>query len=371
MGYVTPQTRTDSEGWDIFMMDDANTPLALRSFGPPLLSVHNLHTYFLQEEGTVKAVDGVSFDLYPGRTLGIVGESGCGKSMTARSILRIIDRPGRIVAGEILFRRRKASAMSPDSMIDLTQLDANSDDMRAVRGAEIALVFQEPMSSFSPVHTIGNQIVEAILLHQKVGKRQARARAIEVFRQVGIPLPEQRLDAYAYQLSGGLRQRAMIAMALVCNPSLLIADEPTTALDVTTQSQILDLLRHLQQEYGMAIMLITHDLGVIAEMADDVVVMYLGRVVEHAPVDELFHAPKHPYTQALLRSIPQLRSRPRERLASVAGSVPHPYNRPTGCPFHPRCESFIPGVCDQQAPSLLPIGEQHDVSCVLYHEERS
>ncbi|CAI8029434.1 Oligopeptide transport ATP-binding protein AppD [Geodia barretti] len=340
------------------MTDDANTPLALRSSGPPLLSVHNLHTYFPQEEGTVKAVDGVSFDLYPGRTLGIVGESGCGKSMTARSILRIVDRPGRIVAGEIRFRRRK-------------QLDANSDDMRAVRGAEIALVFQEPMSSFSPVHTIGNQIVEAILLHQKVSKRQARARAIEVFRDVGIPLPEQRLDAYAHQLSGGLRQRAMIAMALVCNPSLLIADEPTTALDVTTQAQILDLLRHLQQEYGMAIMLITHDLGVIAEMADDVVVMYLGRVVEHAPVDELFHAPKHPYTQALLRSIPHIRSRPRERLASVAGSVPHPYNRPTGCPFHPRCESFMPGVCDQQAPSLLPIGEQHDVSCVLYHEERS
>ncbi|CAI8029436.1 Glutathione import ATP-binding protein GsiA [Geodia barretti] len=291
------------------MTDDANTPLALRSSGPPLLSVHNLHTYFPQEEGTVKAVDGVSFDLYPGRTLGIVGESGCGKSMTARSILRIVDRPGRIVAGEIRFRRRK-------------QLDANSDDMRAVRGAEIALVFQEPMSSFSPVHTIGNQIVEAILLHQKVSKRQARARAIEVFRDVGIPLPEQRLDAYAHQLSGGLRQRAMIAMALVCNPSLLIADEPTTALDVTTQAQILDLLRHLQQEYGMAIMLITHDLGVIAEMADDVVVMYLGRVVEHAPVDELFHAPKHPYTQALLRSIPHIRSRPRERLASVAGSVP-------------------------------------------------
>ncbi|CAI8029435.1 Oligopeptide transport ATP-binding protein AppD [Geodia barretti] len=340
------------------MTDDANTPLALRSSGPPLLSVHNLHTYFPQEEGTVKAVDGVSFDLYPGRTLGIVGESGCGKSMTARSILRIVDRPGRIVAGEIRFRRRKVSATSPD-------------DMRAVRGAEIALVFQEPMSSFSPVHTIGNQIVEAILLHQKVSKRQARARAIEVFRDVGIPLPEQRLDAYAHQLSGGLRQRAMIAMALVCNPSLLIADEPTTALDVTTQAQILDLLRHLQQEYGMAIMLITHDLGVIAEMADDVVVMYLGRVVEHAPVDELFHAPKHPYTQALLRSIPHIRSRPRERLASVAGSVPHPYNRPTGCPFHPRCESFMPGVCDQQAPSLLPIGEQHDVSCVLYHEERS
>lgn len=352
------------------MTDDASTPLAPRSSAPPLLSVHNLRTYFPQDEGTVKAVDGVSFDLYPGRTLGIVGESGCGKSMTARSILRIIDRPGRIVAGEIRFRRRDASAAAPDGMIDLAQLDANSDDMRAIRGAEIALIFQEPMSSFSPVHTIGNQIIEAILLHQRVSRRQARARAIEVFRHVGIPLAEQRLDAYAHQLSGGLRQRAMIAMALVCNPSLLIADEPTTALDVTTQAQILDLLRHLQQEYGMAIMLITHDLGVVAEMADDVVVMYLGRVVEHAPVDELFHAPRHPYTQALLRSIPHIHSRSRERLASVTGVVPHPYNRPPGCPFHPRCESFVPGVCDQQAPSLLPIGAQHDVSCVLYHQER-
>jgi len=338
---------------------------------PPLLTVRDLHTQFPQEEGTVKAVDGVSFDLYPGRTLGIVGESGCGKSMTARSILRIIDRPGRIVAGEILFRRRQAPGAPAGGMIDLTQLDANSNEMRDIRGAEIALVFQEPMSSFSPVHTIGNQIVEAILLHQKVSRREARERAVEVFRHVGIPLPEQRLDAYSHQLSGGLRQRAMIAMALVCNPSLLIADEPTTALDVTTQAQILDLLRHLQQEFGMAIMLITHDLGVIAEIADDVVVMYLGRVVEHAPVDELFHAPKHPYTQALLRSIPHLRTRPREPLASVAGVVPHPYNRPAGCPFHPRCESFVPNVCDRQAPSLLAVGEQHHVSCVLYDEARS
>ena len=338
---------------------------------PPLLSVRDLHTHFPQEEGTVKAVDGVSFDLYPGRTLGIVGESGCGKSMTARSILRIIDRPGRIVGGEIWFQRRPAAEALTGGMVDLTGLDANSDEMRAIRGAEIALVFQEPMSSFSPVHTIGNQIVEAILLHQKVSRREARERAVEMFRHVGIPLPEQRLDAYSHQLSGGLRQRAMIAMALVCNPSLLIADEPTTALDVTTQAQILDLLRHLQEEYGMAIMLITHDLGVIAEIADDVVVMYLGRVVEHAPVDELFHAPKHPYTQALLRSIPHLRTRSREPLASVAGSVPHPYNRPAGCPFHPRCESFVPDVCDRQAPSLLPVGEQHQVSCVLYDEVRA
>ncbi len=333
----------------------------------PLLSVRNLKTYFPQDEGTVKAVDGASFDVHSGRTLGIVGESGCGKSITARSILRIVDRPGRIVAGQILFQRQNvADAADVDAMVDLTQLTSYGEEMRAIRGAEIALIFQEPMSSFSPVHTVGNQIIEAILLHQQVDKREARARAIDMLRRVGIPLPEQRLEAYAYQLSGGLRQRAMIAMALSCNPRLLIADEPTTALDVTTQAQILDLMRHLQQEYGMAIMLITHDLGVVAEMADDVVVMYLGRIVEQASVDEIFYAPKHPYTQALLRSIPHIRAKSRERLASITGFVPHPYNRPPGCPFHPRCASFMPGVCDRREPELQQIGDKHAVSCFLY-----
>jgi len=335
----------------------------------PLLSVRNLKTYFPQDEGTVKAVDGASFDVHSGRTLGIVGESGCGKSITARSILRIVDRPGRIVAGQILFQRQNvADAADVDAMVDLTQLTSYGEEMRAIRGAEIALIFQEPMSSFSPVHTVGNQIIEAILLHQQVDKREARARALDMLRRVGIPLPEQRLEAYAYQLSGGLRQRAMIAMALSCNPRLLIADEPTTALDVTTQAQILDLMRHLQQEYGMAIMLITHDLGVVAEMADDVVVMYLGRVVEQASVDAIFYAPKHPYTQALLRSIPHIRSKARERLASITGFVPHPYNRPSGCPFHPRCASFMPGVCDRREPELQQIDDKHAVSCFLYAE---
>jgi peptide/nickel transport system ATP-binding protein len=333
----------------------------------PLLSVRNLKTYFPQDEGTVKAVDGASFEVYPGRTLGIVGESGCGKSITARSILRIVDRPGRIVEGQLLFQRQKQANMSnTDTVVDLAQLEPYGEEMRAIRGAEIALIFQEPMSSFSPVHTVGNQIIEAILLHQQVDKREARARALDMLRRVGIPLPEQRLEAYAYQLSGGLRQRAMIAMALSCNPRLLIADEPTTALDVTTQAQILDLMRHLQQEYGMAIMLITHDLGVVAEMADDVVVMYLGRVVEQASVDAIFYAPKHPYTQALLRSIPHIRSKARERLASITGFVPHPYNRPPGCPFHPRCASFMPGVCDRREPELQQVGEKHAVSCFLY-----
>jgi peptide/nickel transport system ATP-binding protein len=333
----------------------------------PLLSVRNLKTYFPQDEGTVKAVDGASFDLFHGRTLGIVGESGCGKSITARSVLRLIDRPGRIVDGEILFWRRKPpDGGGAEEVIDLTRLDPNGQDMRAIRGAEIALVFQEPMSSFSPVHTVGEQISEAIRLHQQVSRRQARAKAIEMLRLVGIPLPEQRADQLSNQLSGGLRQRAMIAMALSCHPTLLIADEPTTALDVTTQAQILDLMRRLQGEYGMAIMLITHDLGVIAEMTDTVVVMYLGRVVEQASVDEIFYNPQHPYTQALLRSIPRIHSNARERLASISGAVPHPYNRPPGCPFHPRCAAFMPGVCDRQEPQLQATGEHHLVSCFLY-----
>jgi peptide/nickel transport system ATP-binding protein len=334
---------------------------------PTLLSVRDLKTYFMQDEGTVKAVDGVSFDLYPGATLGIVGESGCGKSVTARSILGIVDRPGRIVDGEIRFRRQTTfKAAESGTVVDLAKLPTNGPEIRAIRGAEIALIFQEPMSSFSPVHTVGNQIVEAIMLHQHVDRRQARARTIEMLRRVGVSSPEQRVDQLSNQLSGGLRQRAMIAMALSCHPTLLIADEPTTALDVTTQTQILELMRQLQREDGMAIMLITHDLGVIAEMATDVAVMYLGRVVEQAPVDDIFHAPRHPYTQALLRSIPRMRSRSRERLNPIAGAVPHPYDRPAGCPFHPRCPQFMPGRCDAEEPTLRPVGDKHAVSCFLY-----
>jgi oligopeptide/dipeptide ABC transporter ATP-binding protein len=330
----------------------------------PLLSVRNLKTYFQQDEGTVRAVDGVSFDLYPGATLGVVGESGCGKSVTARSILRIVDRPGRIIEGEIHFRRTGPNG--GEQVIDLAKLPPNGPEMRSIRGAEIALIFQEPMSSFSPVHSVGNQIIEAIRLHQPVERREARTKTIEILRRVGVSSPEQRVDQLAYQLSGGLRQRAMIAMALSCEPTLLIADEPTTALDVTTQNQILELMRQLQQEDGMAIMLITHDLGVVAEMATDVVVMYLGRVVEQGPVDAIFHAPRHPYTRALLRSIPRIRARERERLTPIAGAVPHPYDRPTGCPFHPRCTEFMAGRCDRQAPALTPVGERHAVSCFLY-----
>ena len=337
----------------------------------PLLSVRGLKTYFAQDEGTVKAVDGVSFDMMPGATLGLVGESGCGKSVTARSILRIVDRPGRIIAGEIHFRRPATNGgggqvAGAGQVVDLTKLDPNGSEMRTIRGAEIALIFQEPMSSFSPVHSVGNQIIEAIRLHQPVGRQEARDKAIEMLRRVGVSTPERRIDELAHQLSGGLRQRAMIAMALSCKPTLLIADEPTTALDVTTQTQILELMRQLQQEDRMAIMLITHDLGVIAEMATDVVVMYLGRVVEQAPVDAIFHDPKHPYTRSLLRSIPRIRSRSRERLTPIAGAVPHPYDRPRGCPFHPRCPEFMAGRCDQQEPRLRPVADQHSVSCFLY-----
>ena len=327
-----------------------------------LLSVQNLKTYFYQDEGVVKAVDGASFNVYAGKTLGIVGESGCGKSVTAQSILRIVDRPGRIVDGKILMNRADGSEL------DLTKLDANSREIRAIRGAEIGLVFQEPMTSFSPVHTVGNQLIETIQLHSSMSKSEARARAVEVMRNVGVPKPERRIDEYAFELSGGLRQRAMIAVALSCDPRLLIADEPTTALDVTTQAQILELLSQLQQQRGMAIMLITHNLGVVAEMADHVVVMYLGRVVEEGPVDDIFHDPKHPYTQALLRSIPSIESTPRVKLPTISGSVPHPYNRPTGCPFYPRCTKFMPGTCDKKEPNLLPVNDHQKVSCFLYED---
>ncbi len=326
----------------------------------PILSVRDLQTHFFQDEGVVRAVDGTSFDLYPGRTLGIVGESGCGKSVTARSILRIVERPGRIVSGEILLRQADGRT------IDLVRQTADGADMRAIRGGEIGLVFQEPMSSLSAFHTIGNQLIEAIRLHANLSKRSARTRAIELLAMVGIPRPEQRVDAYSFELSGGLRQRVMIALALAGEPRILIADEPTTALDVTTQAQILDLLRRLQQERGLAVILITHDMGVIAEMADDVVVMYLGHEVEKGPVDAIFHAPRHPYTRSLLRSIPNVLAEPRARLATIAGSIPHPYARPPGCPFHPRCPDHIVGVCEKAFPAEVVIDERHDVACHLY-----
>ena len=333
--------------------------------GTPILSVKNLSTHFITDEGIVKAVDGVSFDLYPGQTLGIVGESGCGKSTVGRAILHILDQNGRMVEGQILMQRDGQDGA--DSTIDIAALKPNASVLRKIRGEDIALIFQEPMTSFSPVHTVGNQMREMIMLHQKVRKKEANDIAIELLRQVGVPRPEQRIEGYAWQLSGGLRQRAMIAMAISNKPKILIADEPTTSLDVTTQAQILELLRSLQQQYGMAIILITHNLGVIAEMCDDVVVMYLGRNVETGPVDAIFHDAKHPYTQALLRSMPSIQGKGHERLPAIAGAIPHPLNRPPGCPFQNRCPSVMPGTCDVHEPTFQPIGDNQRVSCFLYH----
>jgi oligopeptide/dipeptide ABC transporter ATP-binding protein len=332
----------------------------------PLLSVRDLQVYFMMDEGVVKAVDGVSFDVFAGQVFGIVGESGCGKSVTMKAVLRIVEPPGKIVHGEILLNCKTKDGDC--QVVDLAQLDANGAQMRSIRGAEIALIPQEPMAAFSPVHTVGDQIVEAILLHQPVNRREARKIALQMLTDVGIPMPERRLDEYSWQLSGGLRQRAIIAMALSCNPRLLIADEPTTAVDVTTQAQVLRLLRQLQEERNAAIIFITHDLGVIAQMADYVTVMYLGLVMEQGAVDDIFHAPKHPYTQALLRSIPSVDSQPRVELPTISGSIPHPFNKPKGCPFHPRCEKFMAGKCDVRTPTLESAGEKHWVSCFLYHD---
>jgi peptide/nickel transport system ATP-binding protein len=342
----------------------------------PILSVRNLHVTFGLQEGTVKAVDGVSFDVMPGRVMGIVGESGCGKSVTMRAILQLVEEPGRINEGEVLFRSGERHAGGEHgAILDLAKLPRNGARMRSIRGAEIGLIPQEPMAAFSPVHTIGQQIIEAIQLHQfqwrpngeKLSRHDARDIVVGLFRDVGISMPEKRIDAYSWQLSGGLRQRAMIAMALSCKPRLLIADEPTTAIDVTTQAQVLALLRELQRKRGTAIIFITHDLGVIAQMANDVAVMYLGRVVEQGPVDAIFHAPKHPYTRALLRSIPSIAGETRVALPTISGTLPHPFNRPTGCPYHPRCDEVIAITCSTQVPSLQQLGNGQSVSCFLHH----
>jgi len=338
-----------------------------------LLQVKGLKTHFFLDEGTVRAVDGVDFAVKRGATLGIVGESGCGKSVTAFSILQLVSPPGEIIEGEILLHKRATNNGGPSQtteVIDIATLEASSERLRDIRGKEISMIFQEPMTSLSMMHKVGDQIIEAILLHMALSKEEARNRAIEMLRLVGIPKPESRVDDYAFQLSGGMRQRVMIAMALSCNPSLLIADEPTTALDVTTQAQILELMLGLQKEFGMAVVLITHDLGVVAEVCDEVVVMYLGEVVERADVDSLFHDPKHPYTEALLKSIPRLGHSKKGRLDPIEGSVPDPYNRPAGCPFHPRCTRMIPDQCDLVHPEMIILPDGRAVRCVLYEEER-
>ncbi|MGH2562207.1 MAG: ABC transporter ATP-binding protein [Thermomicrobiales bacterium] len=333
----------------------------------PLLEVKELKIAFDLAEGRVQAVDGVTFTVKQGETLGVVGESGCGKSITARSILRITGAADQNSSGEILYHRRiGAGSTGRTETIDLLKLDAGGRQIRGIRGAEIAMIFQEPMTAFSPVHTIGNQIVEAVRLHEPLSASAARTRAIEMLQLVEMPNAERRIDAYPHQLSGGMRQRAMIAMALVCQPRILLADEPTTALDVTTQAQILSLLRRLKEEFGMSVIMITHDLGVVAETARTVAVMYLGRVVEIADVRALFREPKHPYTQAMLNSIPRMGRRAHERLHPVKGMVPSPYNRPRGCPFHPRCPYMMPGICDRYEPRPTALEGGREVSCFLY-----
>ena len=317
---------------------------------PALLEVKGLRTEFRSGGSVFASVDGVSFVLAPGETLGIVGESGCGKSVTSLSIMRLVPNPpGRIAAGTITFEGRNL-------------LDLPESEMQAVRGDAISMIFQEPMTSLNPVQTVGQQIVEAVRLHRSAGAAEARARALEMLRLVKIPSPETRLDEYPHQLSGGMRQRVMIAMALSCDPKILIADEPTTALDVTIQAQILDLLRDLRDRTGAAIMLITHDLGVVAEIAHRVVVMYAGRIVEEAPVDLLFSDPQHPYTLGLLGSIPRLGSDGDERLIAIKGVVPNPYALPPGCRFSPRCP-LADAHCRSEAPELREIGRGHRTAC--------
>ena len=327
-----------------------------------LVKVTGLKTYFHMEQGVVRAVDDVSFQIPRGKSLGVVGESGCGKSVTAFSLMQLVQRPrGRIEEGEMLFR------MDDGRIIDIAQQEPNGSMMRSVRGNNIAMIFQEPMTSLNPVYTIGQQIMEAVMLHQKKSSHEAKEIAIEMLDKVRIPGPRQRVDEYPHQFSGGMRQRAMIAMALSCNPMLLIADEPTTALDVTIEAQILELIKDLQDEIGMALMMITHDLGVIGEMADHTIVMYMGKVVETAPTAQVFETPHHPYTQALLRSVPEIGRK--DRLASIRGSVPNPYLLPKGCPFAPRCD-FAMDICREEFPPACQVNGNHEVSCWL-HVERN
>jgi oligopeptide/dipeptide ABC transporter ATP-binding protein len=325
-----------------------------------ILRVSGLRTYFYTEMGLVKAVDGVDFEVERGETIGIVGESGCGKSVTAMSIMRLLQPPrGQIVEGSIEY-------LQQGNVVDIAKLDPKGQTMRSLRGNEIAMIFQEPMTSLNPIFTIGDQIMEAILLHQVVDKAEARERAIHLLERVGLSSPRKQIDQYPHQISGGMRQRVMIAMALSCNPALLIADEPTTALDVTIEAQILELMRDLQQEFGMSIILITHSLGVVAEMCERIIVMYLGKIVERATTDDLFYTPKHPYTQQLLMSVPVIGLK--ERLTPIEGSVPPSTTKISGCPFAPRCP-VVMDICHHKMPPIFRFERGQEAACWLYGEE--
>ncbi|MCX5874237.1 MAG: ABC transporter ATP-binding protein [Deltaproteobacteria bacterium] len=328
----------------------------------PILEVENLKVHFFLEEGVARAVDNVSFSVEPGKTLGIVGESGSGKSVIGLSILRIVPSPGRIVGGNIWLDMEDDSGGR--ERLDLVTIEPKGPKARSIRGKDITMIFQEPMNSFSPVHTVGSQIIEALTLHSDVSTNEARNRAVEMLKRVGIPQPEKRIDSYPHQLSGGMRQRAMIAMALICNPRILIADEPTTALDVTIQAQILALLKDLQEEFGMAILFISHNLGVISDISDDVLVVYFGRVMEQAPVHDIFKSPFHPYTKALLRSVPGIDTPVGTELATIEGTLPDPLTSIVGCPFWGRCQECGGStVCRDNPYELTQVGDHHFVAC--------
>ncbi|MHB8627027.1 MAG: ABC transporter ATP-binding protein [Aggregatilineales bacterium] len=334
-----------------------------RSADPPVLEIKDLKVQFDLEEGLLKAVDGVSFPIGSRKIVGLIGESGCGKTVTAQSILRIVPKPGLLAGGQILFRTGRGE------IVDLAQIDPGGQQIRNIRGKEISMIFQEPMNSLSPLHSIGNQLMEPILLHQTKDKHEAYDLAVDMLTKVQIGNPVQRMREYPHQLSGGMRQRVMIAMALSCNPRLLIADEPTTALDVTVQAQILELLADLQAQFQMSILYITHNLGVIAEICDEVAVMYLGRIVESGPVRKIFHNPLHPYTIRLLESTPRIGQK-RARLRVIKGNVPIPINRPPECGFFSRCSEAIQGTCNVAIPALVEIELGHDVRCFLHSDNR-
>jgi peptide/nickel transport system ATP-binding protein len=331
-----------------------------------LIRINNLKVTFPLDEGTVQALDGVDMSIKKGKVIGVVGESGCGKSITARSIIRIIPPPGKIDEGQILLRTKVGSPDDEEHIIDLAQLAPDGDLIQRVRWGEISMIFQEPMTSFSAYHTLGDQISEAALIHRDVSKEEAQQLTVQMLDRVGIPNAPTRVKQYPHEFSGGMRQRAMIAMALICNPSLLIADEPTTSLDVTIQAQMLELMRNLRQDFGSSVMFITHNLGVIAQIADEVYIMYMGKIVEHGLVRDIFHDPKHPYTVDLLDAIPKITGESKQRLRAIEGNVPSPFERVSGCPFHPRCSRIIEGVCESQVPELTDFGNEHTTYCHLY-----
>jgi len=344
------------------MMDAPQRTTDLTTAAEPVIDVQDLSVHFAVDEGTLKAVDGVSFAIEEQGVFGLIGESGCGKTVTAQSLMRLVPKPGRIVNGQINYRAEQGS------LIDLAALDPTGTEIRAIRGNEIAMIFQEPMSSLSPIHSIGNQLMEAVRLHVTTNKREAYQIALEMLDLVGIPNPVQRLEEYPHHFSGGMRQRVMIAMALACRPRLLIADEPTTALDVTVQAQILDLIARTQSQFQMAVLYITHDLGIIAEICDQVAVMYLGRIVEQGSVRDIFHNPLHPYTRRLLAATPRI-GQHAERLQSIDGTVPIPIGMRRACGFSSRCPDIIAGSCDVALPALVEIEDDHYVRCFL-HDER-